>query len=213
MKNLGFISLGTEVTIEVEGVEERFKSRMIGVDGERFLILRTPVSIAAGLLRTNLTAGTKLIIRYLHQGTVWGFRSSVIQPVGGEIGVVFAAFPKEVENYDLRAAQRVEAHIPVMLVNGEKSVEGMIVDLSATGARLLFETSLIKELALSPSAPVTLLARFDTKDEPTRLESIVRSLREDSERTSLGLQYDSPSPEAIAAISSYIDRVMAFAGS
>jgi c-di-GMP-binding flagellar brake protein YcgR len=212
MDNLGFISLGTDVSIEVEGVEERFKSRMIGVDRERFLILRTPVSIAAGLQQTNLGSGTGIIIRYLFHGTVWGFRSSVLETLGGDLGVLFVAFPKEVENYDLRSAQRVEARIPVRVIAEEETIEGMIVDLSATGARILVEAGQIKDAAPSPSASVTLLARFDTSDEPTKLDCLVRSVQEDSSRTSLGVQYESPSPEAVASISTYIDRVMSFAG-
>lgn len=212
MKNLGFISLGTEVTIELEGVEERFKSRLIGVDGDRFLILRTPISIAAGLMRATMSPGTGLIIRYLHHGTVWGFRSSVIQTMTGRLGVFFVEYPAEVENYDLRSAKRVEARIPARLVAEDETIEGMIVDLSATGARVLFESDQIKTEPPGPQCAVTLLTRFDTNDEPSRLSCLVRSVHEDSARTSLGVQWQDPSPEVVAAISTYIDRVMSFAG-
>lgn len=212
MKNLGFISLGTEVTIEIEGFEERFKSRMIGVDGDRFLILRMPVSIGAGLVQTNLNPGAGIIIRYLYHGTVWGFRSNVIETIGGDLGVLFAVFPAEVENYDLRSAKRVEARIPARVLSGQDPIEGMIVDLSATGARVLFESSQIRDVAPSPSSPVTLLARFDTNDEPTELKCLVRSVQEDAVRTALGIQYQDPPPETVASISAYIDRVMSFAG-
>ncbi len=214
MKNLGFISLGNEVTIEIEGIEERFKSRMIGVDGDRFLILRSPVSLTAGLVHANLSPGTGIIIRYLYHGTVWGFRSSVLEAIGGNLGILFVVFPAEVENYDLRSAQRVEARIPARVLSGQDQdpIEGMIVDLSATGARVLFESSQIKDVAPTPSSTVTVLARFDSNDEPTRLKCLVRSVQEDADRISLGVQYDDPPPEAVTSISAYIDRVMSFAG-
>ncbi|MEJ2079271.1 MAG: flagellar brake protein [Acidobacteriota bacterium] len=213
MKNLGFISLGTQVTIEVEGVEERFKSRMIGIDGERFLILKTPVSTAAGLVQTNFSPGKRIIVRYLHHGTVWGFRSAVLETLAGDFGILFAAYPSEVENFDLRSAQRVEARIPVrVLSEQEEAMEGLIVDLSATGARILCSSDQIKDAVPTPSSAVTLVARFDTDDEPTTLKCLVRSAQVDSVWTSLGVQYEEPPPEAVASISAYIDRVISSAG-
>lgn len=207
----GFISVGTEVTIEISGIEERFKSRMIGVDTDRFLVLRTPVSISAGLIQSSLNPGTGLIIRYLVHGTVWGFRSAIIQTLSGEIGVLFAEFPAEVENYDLRAAQRVEARIPVRLMTEQESAEGMIVDLSATGARVLFEPGQLEAGAPAPEAEIRLLARLDTNEAPSELSCVVRSTQEDSARISLGVQYADLEPEAKESISKYIERVVAFA--
>ena len=202
-----FVAPGTEIQIEIEGLEERFRSEVVGVDGQNYLIIKTPPALGAGRARTYLSAGDRVIVRYLYRGTVWGFRSSVLHRLVGGFNVAFISYPTEVENYDLRAAERIDARIPAVLICGDRRAEGLILDLSMTGARLFYGVGSEDPPRPDIEETVRVAAQFAGSADPCVIEAAVRNRSEDAERIVLGLEFRNLEPSATEQIRRYIRAV------
>jgi c-di-GMP-binding flagellar brake protein YcgR len=207
-----FVVAGTHIQVEVEGLEERFKSEVVGIDGESYLIIKTPAALSAGLARSHLAPGNEVVVRYLYRGTVWGFRSSILQSLVGRFRVVFITYPTEVENYDLRAAERIDARIPAAVSCRDRTVGGMILDLSVTGARLVYKTGGENPPKPELEETVRISAHFAGAADSCAIEAVVRNRSEDATRIVLGLEFRNLEPATTEQIDRYIRDVEEFQG-
>ena len=62
---------GTQLQIEIEGVTSRFKSTLVGMEPDEYLIVKTPKAALSGSIKNRLFRGNQIVIRYLHKGTVF----------------------------------------------------------------------------------------------------------------------------------------------
>ncbi len=187
-----FISLGTALQIEFPGVEERFRSVLIGMEPDTYLVVRTPIGVSAGMVRSHLLPGTLLTIRYVFGGSVWGFRCRILQSLTGNIRVLFVSFPDAVENHDLRRCDRIECLVPADASFEGKSFPGMITDMSEEGVRLVFHLERapgIEEWNPEVGSRLELGMQLpgSVQNVPAQVE--VRNLSRDGERLLLGLQF------------------------
>lgn len=203
-----FVAAGIEVQIEFAGIEDRYKSRVVGFESGRFLILKTPAGLSGADERGFLAAGAELVARYLLGGTVWGFRTRILRQVNDDLGLLFVEYPEQMENYDLRHAKRVETRIPCKLRQGETEVDGLVLDLSETGARVVCR--LPQELRWDPGSEIELEFPTLVSNGPTVLTSLVRSVREMGGRCTLGLQFQDSDKKWRAQIEEYLKTIREF---
>jgi len=203
-----FISLGTEVQLEFEGIEDRYRSRVVGVEPEEFIILRKPAALSPVLFRRSLTPGAGITVRYFFGGSVWGFRTRLLQKVTGLVQLILVRYPKQIENYDLRQAERVETHIPCRISQDEASVEGVVNDLSETGACVMYRSEV--EVGRIPGCEVKLEIPILGTATPALIGAVVRKVQETGGRCTLGLQFIEGQEEAQTAIRNYLAKLREF---
>lgn len=127
------IDIGTPLFLEVRGVPGKFKSKLIGMDVGRFLIIATP----AGQLPpgAKVDPDTFIKVRYVHQGSVYGFETFVRGIVIRPARLLLVAYPQQVAEQSLRKAERFDCHIACEMVIGSSRSPGTLVDISTTGGR------------------------------------------------------------------------------
>lgn len=187
-----FISLGTGLQIEFPGVEERFRSVLIGMEPDNYLIVRTPIAVSEGMARGHLLPGTVLIIRYLFEGVVWGFRSTILQTLTGRIRVLFVSYPDTVENHDLRRNNRIECLVPADADWEGRSFSGLITDMSEQGVRLVFHLERspgIEDWHPDVRARLGLRMQLPGSVQAVPAQVELRNLSRDGERILLGLRF------------------------
>ncbi|MBU0514289.1 MAG: flagellar brake protein [Proteobacteria bacterium] len=142
---------GLEVVVEREMGSQKIRSRtkVIGVKSERYLILEMPLHDGTAAFTVS---GGPCIIRFVDQGRVVGFSTEVIQIHYDPSPMLFVAYPEELEEVTLREAPRLHTAIPTAIQAeslGPEPVQGMMVDLSEGGARILTRAKPAKEENLS----------------------------------------------------------------
>jgi len=123
-------------TRQVSG--QRFKSSapFIGLNGHELVLTGVPLVSGAPLLTT---IGTPCVIRYVDQGVMYGFSSTVTYIQHEPLKMIYLTYPDQVEKIELRCEERFSVNFAAQIFfqegEEEKNVSGSIVDLSCSGCR------------------------------------------------------------------------------
>ena len=131
------ITSGHPVQFQIEGRFDRHFSPLVGLERGKYLIIKTPKITG---FTNDIYAGLPIIVRYLFQGTVFGFKSRILGQVLSPITLLLLEFPESVESHNLRTHQRCECYIPVHFSMGNGMMPGVLVDVSAGGCRVWVST-------------------------------------------------------------------------
>lgn len=103
------IGLGTRLQVQLSGMEGQFRSNLVGMEPERYLIVQVPMM--TGILN-KLQEGNRATVRYLYSGYIYGFSSTVMHFSTKPAPLLFLAYPKTVEIIELRKSKRVDCFFP-----------------------------------------------------------------------------------------------------
>ncbi len=188
------MDFNTVLKVQVQGCPNRLKSHLVGKEEGRYLILKIPMVANAKEL---FAKDTELVIRYVHQGSIFGFRSTIMLSVQDSFDVVFIQFPKEIEDYNLRTHKRFECSLPARLEvvtrsnNRQLRFKGLIGDMSKGGCKAsisLQELEWVQEPLKIHSAVALFLSLPGIEGELSLLGT-VQSMSQDSNTLSLGIQF------------------------
>lgn len=127
------IALGKAVVIRIPDVEQSYRGKIVGYDPYDYIIasVRLPSSV-----RKVLTFGGQLILKYIHKGTVYGFRAGVHNIITSPTPIIFFDYPDIIEKIDLRRAARHGCNIEGRLHTLEGDYDCMVVNVSETGCKI-----------------------------------------------------------------------------
>ena len=112
------IEMGTKVALELAGLEGRVGSVLVGMSPDAYLILYAPLTHEA-----RKRAGRKNVVtaRYVFQGTVFGFKSHILDHISYPASLLFLGYPSRVEVLELRREPRASCLFPGTLQIGRAS--------------------------------------------------------------------------------------------
>lgn len=208
------IEPGTPLQIEIEGIAFRFASTFIGMEAQEYLILKVPeVPREAPIrnIRTKLISGVHLVVRYLNEGSVIGFRSQLSEAIFAPHKLMFVKYPKTIEQHDLRSDKRVNCTIPVKIVIDNKNYKGTMLDISKKGCRYLTrdlrETNL---LSLKKDDQISLLCQFPGVKDEQVVPGKVKNIKKTALELSLGIQFQKMAPDVKGIVDQYIFAIQEF---
>ena len=200
--------LGTQLFLQLEGVEVRLKSVLVGLDPGNYLILQLPHMSG---IKTKLYPGNQVIVRYVKSGTIYGFQCNVVDYIMKPFRLLFLSYPKIVSSHNLRKQQRVDCFIPVSIFIEGKEYCGAVMDISGGGCLLTCQAS---TEGILPKIEVGDKVKFSFQlPGQTGVQVVtgqVRSIRQDCDKKSIGLQFDHSNPEAMNQIGTYVENVSQF---
>ena len=201
------IPLGTRVVVDVEGIGERLESRLVGSDGQNFLLIITPKSDSSEKLRDQYYLGRAVVGRFLDSGRVHGFRSHVRQALSRPNRLLFLSYPTSIEKVDLRSNQRFAALCSALLQEGSEKHPGVLLDISRGGccfrARIPEDSALHQE---EDRPPVTLHLSLPGAQRPLSLQGQARDCKETgNQMVELGICFAKMSPQDSQELEKYID--------
>lgn len=122
-------------TASVAGQTERYSCRLIGCLPGRSILLSVPK--ASGRL-IRLRQGQKIIVRLMIDNGIGVFASQIETQTFDPYPILHIAYPETVTFKGIRGATRVAVNQPILITNltEPSSTEGVIVDISVTGARI-----------------------------------------------------------------------------
>lgn len=201
-------SLGTEISIQLGEGGKKFKTLLVGMQHEDYLIVRLP---QPAFLSKKLPQGMGLILRYVHNGSVYGCMASVAGLIVRPFPLLFLTFPTEVQRIELRKGKRVECMLPARVTGVEKTVDGMIRDISTGG--VLFS---VKTDSSRPAPPFgvgeSILVSFPLlgMEGVREFSGKIRRVAQDGQEGRLGIQFETLAEEIARKIESYIETITTF---
>lgn len=206
------VDLGTQLQIQIDTIEFKFKSNLVGIVPDKFLIIGVPPMSSYGNIASyKYIRGTKIIVRYLYKGNVFGFQTELIEDLYRPLKLLFLAYPQIIETHNLRSLERVACLLPVKITIKDEETEGVIEDVNVSGCRCVFKGPSNQEntelLAVEINDGVSLQCHFpDTEGEQT-LKGNIRSIQRDADQLSVGIKFEDINPEVEQVIGKYIMAV------
>jgi c-di-GMP-binding flagellar brake protein YcgR len=199
------IELGCSVFIQCQGSSERLKFDLIGLAPGRYLIVApSGATDPVSLLKDN----QEVVVRYLHRGEVLGFRTTVLKQLDNPYPLIFLAYPKTVERFNLRKDARITCNLPVAATVKDQKLSGVITDISLGGCRVVLRSveNLDSGLFL-PEASLLLDFTVPGGDGPIHLKCLIRNAHLAKEKIEVGVEFSETEDPVKHTIERYINQV------
>jgi hypothetical protein len=139
---------GSELIMQIEGMEEKFRSILVGLESPVYLMVRMQIPTR---FRNQIDKGTIFIVRYVYLGNLYGFKTKTLGSVDKPYKITFLSYPETVESLNIRKAQRVSCFIPATIEINKRQIRGLVMEISRSGTRFRISSSpdLIKEVTIN----------------------------------------------------------------
>jgi len=105
-----YIDIGTKVYLEIEDVNFSVTSIFIGMLKDEFMTITLPNRYKS--VKNKLFPANKMVVKYLHDGSVYEFQTSVIETLNNPVRALAIEYPKLVQERELRVLKRNNVVIP-----------------------------------------------------------------------------------------------------
>lgn len=128
---------GQKISVESPHQEEKLWTQMVGFKRGAYLILEKPAGADVVDGMRALCEGDSIVIRFIKDGIVYGFRTPILRTLSVPYKLLFVAYPVEVVRHSLRSSPRLQCYLPCDGRVGDRLFSrAFIRDFSATGCQL-----------------------------------------------------------------------------
>jgi c-di-GMP-binding flagellar brake protein YcgR len=200
------VALGTVMLATFFNETRALKGLYVGQEAGGYVILRFPASAP---IEDHLYEGNRLVIKFIADGTVFGFQSQVMGYVyKKKLILVVLSYPESVETHVLRESQRVDFLVPAVLQAAGQSIEGIVVDLSAGGCRFRFDPSQHSQPPdFNQAKNVTVSFQIVGREGVHDFGCTVMNQTPMTGGIALGLRFDQVADEVTEGIRDYVTQV------
>jgi Tfp pilus assembly protein PilZ len=189
--------VGIPVFVELVQKKRRLRAqaKVIGWSPKQALITTLPMDNRMLIIPT----GTELIVRYLLDGTVYGFVTRLLHKQQGPLGMWLLEYPEVVEVKNLRRSPRIPLYLKAHTADGE---EWDMLDISNFGAAMATEETqfLGDEVELSFSLP--------DGSEIANLKSKIMRVNYSDQESIIGVSFDENDHEHLGRVRAYIEACL-----
>ena len=165
-------------------------SALIGVDEGEYLVIRMPPVQFAGNLANLLYKGNGIVIRYIHKGTIFGFKSNISHFITNPAKLIFIKYPKKIESHDLRVHKRLDCYLPVNVKIMDNTIEGTIMDISREGCRFIIEKVKVEgDLILQADNEIGISFQLPGEKEIITATAIQKNLKKGDDNIGIGVEF------------------------
>jgi len=205
------ISLGTEMIVEIQNVNQRIKVALAGIEKESFLLIKLSPNDLMGTFRSEAVMRSPVNVKFQHKDKVYSFHTEIQNIVSNPCKLMFLSFPKAVEETLVRPGQRRVCALPAMIMVSNDIVDINIADISKDGCQCVIKISGTRGEMLQKivhvNSVVDLMVNFPETKERLRIAGRIRNIGSDAENISLGMQFENLSPEARTRIEGFIAKM------
>jgi c-di-GMP-binding flagellar brake protein YcgR len=195
--------LGSTVTLQINGQEEKTEGLFIGEEAPRFVIVRLPV----GIDQTALHEGAELSVSYIASGNVYKFQSSILHLMK-KFPLMFITYPETYETTALRREARISCHIPATVSIDRKAMKGLVTDISNNGCRFIVKIPTnFKPYRVSVLSDILLSLSLYGEEQLDALKGKVRNTNVDESKIVLGIEFDNLEEPYSHKLKGFIERI------
>jgi len=198
MENNAFV---VGLTLSIEAPQKIYlQTQLLGWEKDVFLVTK-----AAYVQGQPAKLGTKDIckVRFLHEGTAYGFETTVIAVQFFPFPVMYLKYPGNIEFLKLRVAPRLRTNLPIVFrnSNGSKILNGVMVDISDGGCGLNMALADGKDLKLEDGY----MLEFKLMDKTLNLGCTIKKLDAGKDPCFLGTEFSGLTAQAKESLVMYLD--------
>jgi c-di-GMP-binding flagellar brake protein YcgR len=191
------MQIGTILNVQIEGTKDRMTSELIGVEEGEYLVIKMPSVQFMGNLSNLLYKGNSITIRYLHKGTVFGFKSNISHFMTNPAKLIFIEYPKRIESQDLRAHKRLDCYLPADVRIMDNTIEATITDISREGCCFIIERAKVESsLILRIGSKIGISFQLPGAKEMFTVTSIQKNLKKGDDNVGIGVEFNNMDIEA-----------------
>ncbi len=182
-----YIDIGTKVYVEIDGVNFSVTSIFIGMLQDEFMIVTLPKRYKS--VKNKLFPGNQMVVKYLFDGSVFAFQTSVIELITNPIRALALEFPKVVQKRELRGVKRNSVVIPARVEAKKIELSVVVFDISKSGCRFKYKGD---KSTLSPLREGDLLrvyCHFPGATDETGAMACVRNVRREQGQLTVGAEF------------------------
>jgi len=202
------LTFGSEMLIEVVNLKLRIKTTLVGMEGGRYIITKLSANDLMGSFRSDTVKKSPIIVRYLHKGTVHGYKAKILNVVSNPAKLFFLSYPEKIDELNVLTYSRYECVLPARTMLGNDLVDMVIVDISHEGCLAVIKTrqrSLHEMLQVNKK--IDIVVQFPNTHGNTELKGKIRNIGKDVDKVKLGVVFEGLSPELKAVLASYINLI------
>ena len=107
------IRIGTELQLEIKDVSARFRSELLGMEVNKYIIAKMPMIVDDNFEeKCSEFNRPEVVCRYLYEGTVFGFQSHLLKIILQQTRLLFIGYPERVEEQSVRDHERISCMLP-----------------------------------------------------------------------------------------------------
>ncbi len=199
------IEIGTQLQIQIDGVAFQYKSTLIGMEPDKYLIINASMALLS-VARHKLYIGSKIVVRYLYKGSAFGFKTKLIDGLCEPLNLLFVGYPEIIEEYNLRSGERNDCVLPIKIKINNYEINGVIVDINEMGCSCVAKKGEEdKELSsVQIDEQATLMCQFPQIEGEHAILGKVKNIRRDKKQMTLGIMFHEIEPEIKDIIGQYI---------
>ncbi len=182
-----YIDIGTKVYIEIEGVNFSVTSIFIGLLRDEFMIVTLPKRYKS--VKNKLYPGNKMVVKYLYDGSVYAFQTSVIEMITNPIRALALEYPKVVQQRELRVTKRNNVVIPGRVEAKKTEFSAVVFDLSKKGCRFKYKDDKSSMASLRDGDLLRLYCQFPGVSDEIGCMACVRNVRRLKGHLSVGVEF------------------------
>jgi c-di-GMP-binding flagellar brake protein YcgR len=201
------IQIGTALQLDIPGMPERIHSEFKGMEPGHYFIAAMPEFHGSTDVAVFLRNGNSIVVRYLHEGSVFGFEAEIMGTIFKPVRLVFLRYPEAIQDFNLRAHSRIDCFVPATITVNEIPLEGAVVDMSRGGCRFrMFDPNpeIEETLQAHSGSEVGLHIRYPSDTSPLPLKCTLRRWRRTTDTITAGLVYSALSADVRARIDAHI---------
>lgn len=199
------VALESELVVMFPDAQAGYRGKIVGYHAYEYIIaaVRLPKSI-----RDGLSYKDEIVIKYLHEGTVYGFRSTILNHITRPAPLLFFTYPESLEKLDLRKASRTSCNIDGTIFTMEgKGYECLVLNVSETGCKVAVAVTArdpLNSLEAGGDMLVAMqLGSFGTLKVPVVVKNIVK----EKGNIHFGCMFLDISEEEQERITRYVDKI------
>lgn len=205
------ISIGTPLLVDLVNLDLRLKSELVGMGGKDYLIIKFSHNAITGSFRSKQVLESPLVVRYLYDGTVFGFESMIENVVSSPAKVAFIGYPTSIEEHNTRTSPRYDCVLPAVITVEGGEFEGVVVDLSANGCRCVIRESRERPDELSAAfgmdTETGISINLPGVTEKVDIKGLVRNITHDSDSICFGVMFADVAETARAHVEKYLSLI------
>ncbi len=185
------MNVGIIFRLHIEGVSRRLSSELIGIEDGKYLIVKMPPLHTMKNVSSLLAKENEITVKYMYKGTMFGFKSHVIELIHSPFKLVFIKYPEVIESFDVRGNKRVECFLPASIKIAEHIIEGSITDVSRAGCLFSVEAHEYEDRInlLELNNEIRMGFYLPGVEEELSIDAKQRSVIKDSDNTSIGIEF------------------------
>ncbi|MGR3316974.1 MAG: flagellar brake domain-containing protein [Candidatus Anammoxibacter sp.] len=209
------VELGIDLQIEIPGVLEKFRSELIGMAPDEYIIARMPQVVDAEYeKKCSDSIGSNVVVRYIYRGTVFGFNAKLIGIVAKPVKFMIINYPKSIVEHNMRQSERISCIFPGKMRIDTFSFAVNIMDISVTGCKIVMiqpDEYAERELANVKTKELKTVLTFNLPGETgaTTIDGICKNVIKNPSKYSVGIEFTDMSKVVVGKIRGFVKEANA----